>query len=44
MPNLRDVYLAKLCDAWWLKIEEETWTRISLSQSPNYNGKGRHSK
>ena len=44
MPNLRDVYLAKLCDAWWLKIQPETTARILQSQSPYYNGKGRHSK
>ncbi|KAK5155915.1 hypothetical protein LTS14_005481 [Recurvomyces mirabilis] len=42
MPNLRDVYRAKLCDAWWRKIEDETRARIRLSQSVGYNGKGRH--
>ena len=42
LPGLREVYLAKLCDAWWLKIQEETAARIRLSQNPNYNGKGRH--
>ena len=42
MPRLREVYRAKLCDAWWRKIEDETLARIRLSQSPGYNGKGRH--
>lgn len=42
MPGLRDVYCAKLCDAWWAKIEAETAARIQLSQSAGYNGKGRH--
>jgi len=42
MPNLGDVYRAKLCDAWWRKIDDETRACIRLSQSPGYNGKGRH--
>lgn len=42
MPSLREHYRAKLCDAWWRKIEEETAARITLSQGWNYNGKGRH--
>jgi hypothetical protein len=42
MPQLRQAYRKKLCDAWWLKIEAETTERIRLSQSPGYNGKGRH--
>ena len=42
LPALREEYIARLCDAWWLKIEEETAARIALSQSPSYNGKGRH--
>lgn len=42
LPDLRNVYRRKLCDAWWKKIAEETGARIRLSQSQNYNGKGRH--
>lgn len=42
LPVLREVYRATLCDAWWKKIQDETQARISLSQSRNYNGKGRH--
>lgn len=42
MPHLREIYRAKLCDAWWRRIETEVAARIRLSQSPNYNGKGRH--
>ncbi|KJY02516.1 hypothetical protein TI39_contig47g00017 [Zymoseptoria brevis] len=42
MPHLRQAYRQKLCDAWWRKIETETVTRIQLSQTPRYNGKGRH--
>ena len=29
-------------DAWWAKIQQETTARIALSQSANFNGKGRH--
>ena len=43
MPNLREAYLEKLCDVWWLKIKEETAARITLSQTPSYDGEGRHS-
>lgn len=42
LPKLRDSHRAKLCDAAWLKIQEETLARIALSQSSSYNGKGRH--
>lgn len=42
MPHLREVYRAKLCDEWWSRIEAETQARIRLSQSPGFNGKGRH--
>lgn len=42
MPNLREVYCKKLCDAWWRKIGSETVARIALSHQPSYNGKGRH--
>lgn len=42
MPRLRQIYRSRLCDAWWEKIEAETKARIQLSQSPAYNGKGRH--
>ena len=42
MPHLRSVYWAKLCDAWWKKIEDETKARIQLSQSAGYNGRGQH--
>ena len=42
MPALREIYRAKLCDAWWRKIETETTARIELSQSISYNGKGLH--
>lgn len=42
LPCLHEVYITRLCDAWWVKVEQETAIRISLSQSPTYNGKGRH--
>ncbi|KAK5170253.1 uncharacterized protein LTR77_004839 [Saxophila tyrrhenica] len=42
LPKLRSMYCQQLCDAWWLKIKEETEARIQLSQSPKYNGKGRN--
>lgn len=42
LSKLRDSYRAKLCDAAWLKIQEDTSARIALSHSPSYNGKGRH--
>jgi hypothetical protein len=42
LPSLRRVYRARLCDVWWVKIEEETAARIELSHSASYNGKGRH--
>jgi exonuclease 3'-5' domain-containing protein 1 len=42
MPALRSAYKAKIGTAWWAKIQEETTARIALSQSPNFNGKGRH--
>ena len=44
LSSLRDTYRAKLCNAWWRKIEAETVARIELSHGPSYNGKGRHSK
>ncbi len=42
MPDLCQIYRDKLCDAWWRKIAAETDERITLSQSPTFNGKGRH--
>lgn len=42
LPALRDTYRAKLCHAWWRKIQAETSTRIEQSQGPLFNGKGRH--
>lgn len=42
MPALRFAYKGKLANAWWAKIQEETTARIALSQSANFNGKGRH--
>ncbi len=42
MPHLCEIYREKLCDAWWRKIETETEARIRLSQSPRFNGNGRH--
>jgi exonuclease 3'-5' domain-containing protein 1 len=42
MPTLREIYRAKLCDAWWRKIEMETAARIELSQGKSFNGKGMH--
>lgn len=42
MPHLCEIYRDKLCDAWWRKIVTETEERIRLSQSPTFNGKGRH--
>jgi len=44
LPSLRDTYRAKLCNAWWRKIEAETVARIELSQATSYNGKDRSSK
>ncbi|TKA55105.1 hypothetical protein B0A55_12892 [Friedmanniomyces simplex] len=42
MPALRELYRAKLCDAWWKKIEKETVARIELSQGKYFNGQGMH--
>ncbi|KAK0953854.1 hypothetical protein LTS01_024183 [Friedmanniomyces endolithicus] len=42
MPGLRELYRAKLCDAWWKKIEKETVARIALSQGSYFNGQGMH--
>ena len=42
MPHLCEIYREKLCDAWWRETEMETEARIKLSQSPTYNGQGRH--
>jgi exonuclease 3'-5' domain-containing protein 1 len=42
MPALREIYRAKLCDAWWRKIETETTARVRLSQGVSFNGKGMH--
>lgn len=42
MPPLHRLYLGKLCDAWWRKIEKETSERIKLSQSQGYVGRGPH--
>lgn len=42
MPRLREIYLNRLCDAWYVKIRDETEARIRLSQSSTFNGKGRH--
>ncbi|KAI4219551.1 MAG: hypothetical protein L6R36_008247 [Xanthoria steineri] len=42
MPHLCEIYRGKLCDAWWTKIKAETEARIRLSQSPRFNGNGRH--
>lgn len=42
MPALRELYRAKLCDAWWRKIEAETLARIKLSQGRTFNGQGMH--
>lgn len=42
MPALRELYRAKLCDAWWRKIEAETLTRVALSQGMSFNGQGLH--
>ena len=42
MPRLREIYLSKLCDAWYVKIKAATDARVRLSQGPYYNGKGRH--
>lgn len=42
MPHLRAIYRAKLCDAWWKKIDKETKARVKLSQSANFNSKGQH--
>lgn len=42
MPALRELYRAKLCDAWWRKIEDETSARVRLSQGRTFNGQGMH--
>ncbi|KAF4547160.1 Hypothetical protein D9617_55g071540 [Elsinoe fawcettii] len=42
MPILRETYRLKLCDAWWRRIAEETKTRVRMSQSHQFQGKGRH--
>ena len=40
MPSLRQLYLGKLCDAWWRKTEKATSERMKLSQSQDYVGQG----
>jgi exonuclease 3'-5' domain-containing protein 1 len=42
MPLLLARYCNKLCDRWLTKVEEETVTRIRLSQTLTFNGQGRH--
>jgi exonuclease 3'-5' domain-containing protein 1 len=42
MPALRELYRAKLCNAWLREIEEETTTRIAFSQSKGFIGRGQH--
>ncbi|KAK0853121.1 hypothetical protein LTS02_012054 [Friedmanniomyces endolithicus] len=42
MPALRELYRAKLCDAWSKKIKKETAARIELSQGKYFNGQGMH--
>ncbi|KAK3669791.1 hypothetical protein LTR78_010308 [Recurvomyces mirabilis] len=42
MPALRELYRAKLCDAWWRRIEDETSARVRLSQGRSFNGQGMH--
>lgn len=42
MPALRELYRAKLCDAWWKNIERETSARVALSQGKHFNGQGMH--
>ena len=42
LPRLWARYNSKLTDAWREKIVAESNSRVKQSQSPNYNGKGRH--
>jgi exonuclease 3'-5' domain-containing protein 1 len=41
MPALRELYCARLGDAWRRKVKVETTARIALSQTKNFSGKGR---
>lgn len=42
LPGLWSAYSAKLSTAWTEKVRKETLARVVLSQTVNYNGKGRH--
>ena len=42
LPELWSTYSAKVSAIWAEKIREETLARVSLSQSSDYNGNGRH--
>jgi exonuclease 3'-5' domain-containing protein 1 len=42
LPRLWQHYYSKLTPQWRVKVEDETKKRIRLSQSVDFNGKGRH--
>lgn len=42
LPKLLTTYAARLTDDLATQVHEETLRRISLSQSPSFNGKGMH--
>lgn len=42
MPTLFKVYNFNLSEAWEERVREETVARIQLSQSPGFQGQGRH--
>ena len=42
LPRLWQHYSSKLSPSWNAKVEKATRDRVLLSQSPTFNGKGRH--
>jgi exonuclease 3'-5' domain-containing protein 1 len=42
MPKLWQHYQAKMTVPWATKVQRATRERVALSQTPTYNGKGRH--
>ena len=42
LPKLWSTYSAKVSGSWTNKIRQETLARVSLSQTNDYNGDGRH--
>ncbi|ORY10439.1 ribonuclease H-like domain-containing protein [Clohesyomyces aquaticus] len=42
LPRLWQLYFSKMSAAWVASVEQEGRERVKLSQSSNFNGKGRH--